>query len=642
MKKAVIHIGAHKTGSTAVQILMFENAPALQQAGVTYPLQFARSAEKPWYGQHSIAFFLQNRDVAKDCCEDIGNMAADLQKLPRDTDLLLSSEVFSTLNAEQIERLKGLLEGFDVQVIFYVRRQEHAMQALYQTNVVHYKLSQDFETFFKANQKNFDYHAIATRWAEVFGQDAIHVRKYDRDSFKGGDVTSDFVSALGQCLGRDIDTANWTEPQQEVNRGLPAHVVFMLAFFNGRKNVAPVAGSVARLAYQLYPKGQGAYEVASPSMRKSIVQHYAESNARLAHEFMGQPAGTTLFEELPVTQTDAQWNRKFLLNGANLHQLAQDAANRIQQLSQGAAPAAAKTLEQPQKQADGRPDRSRYASLHKIAAAMPPEKWAEVVAESLDTPVTLQGVPMPSAPDPAIQVVFSNDSGQSAILRTAFPVYQYAIRHAREQGVTLNRFMDFGCGWGRITRLFLREVDEGGLYGVDPWDEAIQLCRMHMPFACFVKSEPDPPLLFADNTFDMVFSNSVFTHLSEESAMQWGQELTRILKPGGLLVATARPRRFFTIVEDLKAGTRPCRTAWDARMRDLDLGGRQMAELREKYEAGEFVFIDSHNAGEDAKYGLAFLPEGLIRKKWTGMSVVEYLADPPQGLLQAPFVLKKI
>jgi len=45
-----------------------------------------------------------------------------------------------------------------------------------------------------------------------------------------------------------------------------------------------------------------------------------------------------------------------------------------------------------------------------------------------------------------------------------------------------------------------------------------------------------PPLPFPDNSFDLIYAVSVFTHLSEEHQRTWLPELRRVLRPGGRLL----------------------------------------------------------------------------------------------------------
>ncbi len=54
----------------------------------------------------------------------------------------------------------------------------------------------------------------------------------------------------------------------------------------------------------------------------------------------------------------------------------------------------------------------------------------------------------------------------------------------------------------------------------------------------FKQNRPLPPLDYRDEMFDLVYAVSVFTHLSEEFQLPWLDELKRILKPNGVLLAT--------------------------------------------------------------------------------------------------------
>ena len=49
---------------------------------------------------------------------------------------------------------------------------------------------------------------------------------------------------------------------------------------------------------------------------------------------------------------------------------------------------------------------------------------------------------------------------------------------------------------------------------------------------------PIPPLPYPDEYFDVVYCLSVFTHLNESMQDLWIEELSRILKPGGVLLLT--------------------------------------------------------------------------------------------------------
>jgi SAM-dependent methyltransferase len=49
---------------------------------------------------------------------------------------------------------------------------------------------------------------------------------------------------------------------------------------------------------------------------------------------------------------------------------------------------------------------------------------------------------------------------------------------------------------------------------------------------------PSPPLSYSDQQFDLIYTFSVFTHLSEPHQSLWMNELRRVLRPGGHLLLT--------------------------------------------------------------------------------------------------------
>jgi SAM-dependent methyltransferase len=102
---------------------------------------------------------------------------------------------------------------------------------------------------------------------------------------------------------------------------------------------------------------------------------------------------------------------------------------------------------------------------------------------------------------------------------------------------TLGDVLDFGCGSGRVLRHW--ERSEGmRLHGTDYNPRLISWCRRAYPFADFRVNELDGPAPYQDESFDLIYAWSVFTHLTEELGMRWISELTRILRPHGVLFAT--------------------------------------------------------------------------------------------------------
>jgi SAM-dependent methyltransferase len=121
-----------------------------------------------------------------------------------------------------------------------------------------------------------------------------------------------------------------------------------------------------------------------------------------------------------------------------------------------------------------------------------------------------------------------------------------AIRAAVQRTGTsleeLPAILDFGCGCGRVVRRLAKLP--GDVHGSDFDARAIAWCRKNLPFARFDHNDLAPPLRHSSESFDLVYALSVLTHLPVDLQQAWMQELTRVLRPGGLLLVTTHGERY--------------------------------------------------------------------------------------------------
>jgi SAM-dependent methyltransferase len=114
--------------------------------------------------------------------------------------------------------------------------------------------------------------------------------------------------------------------------------------------------------------------------------------------------------------------------------------------------------------------------------------------------------------------------------------------------------LDFGCGCGRVLWSFQHCAHDGEVWGCDVDAEAIVWNRAHLGhIAQFCCNSPLPPAQFPDGSFDAIYAISVFTHLPEEIQFAWLAELRRLLRPGGMLLASLHGRHYWTVDPDVKA-----------------------------------------------------------------------------------------
>lgn len=111
-------------------------------------------------------------------------------------------------------------------------------------------------------------------------------------------------------------------------------------------------------------------------------------------------------------------------------------------------------------------------------------------------------------------------------------------RHFGKIDETLN-VLEFGCGDGRIVLpLYHRHRKPDVCVDVNPI--SIGYLKRILPDAHPQVTSFDPPLPFPDESFDCVYSISVFTHLPLHLQWPWLREINRILKQGGLaLISTS-------------------------------------------------------------------------------------------------------
>jgi SAM-dependent methyltransferase len=109
-------------------------------------------------------------------------------------------------------------------------------------------------------------------------------------------------------------------------------------------------------------------------------------------------------------------------------------------------------------------------------------------------------------------------------------------------------------------------------------------------------------LPYADNTFDIIYGISVFTHLPLEKHYEWKDELARVLKKGGIILFT---------------------TQGDNYMRKLTAG-----ELK-VYYAGELVTRGNSAAGH--RTFSTFHPPMFVNKLFEGMQLLDHIVYEAVG-----------
>jgi len=236
---------------------------------------------------------------------------------------------------------------------------------------------------------------------------------------------------------------------------------------------------------------------------------------------------------------------------------------------------------------------------------------------------------LPGAPEPQLQEMWNGLSG-IALARQSRTFYarlreSYAQHGPRPLGDST--VLDFGCGWGRLTRMFARDVAPGALYGCDPAQTILDVCTQLRVPATLARSEFVPERLPFERRFDLAYAFSVFTHLSERSHRACLTALHDALEPGGILVVTIRPPAFIYANELIAPAREHLR-------RDPELLSRA------SYLFVPHMAIEQHpqySAGGEMDYGETIVTLTYVREHWTELFELLHvriqLEDPHQLML---------
>jgi len=233
-----------------------------------------------------------------------------------------------------------------------------------------------------------------------------------------------------------------------------------------------------------------------------------------------------------------------------------------------------------------------------------------------------RGIPVPGFPSDHHQVSFTGMTGREN-LEQAFSFYKYAHKVAGFDQVKDPHILDFGAGWGRIARFWLRDTPPQNITASDTMDMAISLLsELKAPYH-IVKNPPFPPADY-DRSYDLIYAYSVFSHLSEKYVIGWLDYLMTHLKPHGHLVFTTRGNDFIRDISHIKGQTEKfieAQTVGGAGnyLKQIRATFPHPSVLRSRYDGGDFQFYhtpdprlpDDECAGEtiiprgwfDARYG---------------------------------------
>lgn len=284
----------------------------------------------------------------------------------------------------------------------------------------------------------------------------------------------------------------------------------------------------------------------------------------------------------------------------------------------------------------------KYRGNSMIGLEQTENQWFEAILNSkVIGPKGEIYIDLPTFPSETIQSNTTGQAGKGTLL-IGFEFYKNVISTLTSLNSRLcssHKLLDFGVGWGRICRFFMRELPLVNIYGLDVNKELIDICNETFKSNNFSVCGIYPPTSFSDNSFNLITGYSVFSHLSEEACMRWIKEFYRVLVPGGIVAITTRSRDFFDYCEQLNGP---------------DLIGYPLAlsqmfddfnKARARYDSGFFVHSNSEGVSGGGVlnkhfYGETFIPEEYAKTAYAEWFTLEKFVYEP-GVIEHPIMYFK-
>lgn len=221
LKNLYIHVGVHKTGSTAFQVFCKRNRSQLINQGIIYP-DCKTFHEKDTFGHHYISLITTEEEFI----ENLKNINQELIKY-NVNNCLISSEEFMKWDKIIIQMfIKSASIFFDqIHLIMCIREQSKVLEGIYGTHVYHYGYKGSIQDFIISEKIRFDYFKYVMEW-EKFAKIKKHILLYN-------EIKNDLVSKIFNKIDFFVKKTQFIN--KIFNPSLDYRIVETIRFLNKNK-----------------------------------------------------------------------------------------------------------------------------------------------------------------------------------------------------------------------------------------------------------------------------------------------------------------------------------------------------------------------------------------------------------------------
>ena len=284
--RLLLHIGTHKTGTSALQATLDNHRELLLSRGILYP----DTRRPPWpeLPKHCSAYHAAASDDPMLQSAERQWLLAQAQQ-PGVHTVVISEEGFSEPDERLARFMAPLAEVLDLEVLCCLRRQDLFVESLY-NQFARERDRREGRTplmFARAPgvRARLDYPAILQRWRPLARQ--MHVA--DFDALRAGEGLLAWLARVGR-----LDLGGLHE--QRANRSPDVRLALLMARLN-RQRAEYHFANLMRAAYELalqHPE-QRQQHVLGQAERRRLLADHENINAQLAQDY-----GVQFDDELPL------------------------------------------------------------------------------------------------------------------------------------------------------------------------------------------------------------------------------------------------------------------------------------------------------------------------------------------------------
>ena len=307
----LIHIGMPKTGTTALQHFLLDNTDILEKNGWSYPIIEGYPTGSKEYSiieNGGNGFYIHYACIRNDKTEWDKEMEAVLSCL-ENKNVILSCEGIANYEADKF--IASVKERYgNVKVVIYLRRQDRAMESLYNEFVKHDNESTEFEVFidshFEAKQY-VEYLLKLNAISQIIGKKNLIVRIYEKQQLIRGDIVADFLSVLGITL-EEKDY----EKRELINSSIGGNYFEIKRLINSVQGVSGIFANedgswgdrdlqtdfydVCRGLSQAFNGGSSEKGYFTADKRKEFLRKFALENEHIAREYLQRDDGILFYD----------------------------------------------------------------------------------------------------------------------------------------------------------------------------------------------------------------------------------------------------------------------------------------------------------------------------------------------------------